>query len=158
MLLLLPLNPLLEIVAASGFVARDPVPLLSHVGAAVLSVFAGVEAAEVPHDQRLHQQHGEGCDQGGPRPAGQPASAQAANHLRTGLWSGGPSALWLCAARREEGVEVAGGGGRERGRVGGRREAELYGGGGEEERRPGETQGHRVVKNGERMLRVIDQR
>lgn len=78
------LDPVLEIVAASGFVASDPVPLLPHVGASVFPVFAGVEAAEVPHDQRLYQQHREGCDQGGPRPAGQPASTRAANHLRTG--------------------------------------------------------------------------
>lgn len=80
--------PVLKIVAASGFVACDPVPLLPHVGAPVFSVFAGVEAAEVPHNQRLHQQHREGSYQGGPRPAGQPASTQAANHLRTGLLHG----------------------------------------------------------------------
>ena len=85
-------DPVLEIVAAGGFVARDPVPLLPHAGASVLPVFAGVEAAEVPHNQRLHQQHREGCYQGGPRPAGQPASTQAANHLRTRLHgAGGPS-------------------------------------------------------------------
>lgn len=35
----------------------------------------------------------------------------------------------------------------------GGREAELYGGGGEEERREGEAQGHRVVREGERVLR-----
>lgn len=79
-----PLLPVLEIVAASGSAARDPVPLLPPVGAPVSPVFAGVEAAEVPHDQRLHQQHREGCDQGGARAAGQPASAPAADHLRTG--------------------------------------------------------------------------
>lgn len=80
-------DPVLEI-AASGFV----VPLLPHVGASVFPVFAGVEAAEVPHNQRLHQQHREGSYQGGPRPAGQPASTHAANHLRTGLHgAGGPS-------------------------------------------------------------------
>lgn len=85
-------DPVLEIVAAGGFVARDPVPLFPHAGASVLPVFSGVEAAEVPHNQRLHQQHREGCYQGGPRPAGQPASTQAANHLRTGLHgAGGPS-------------------------------------------------------------------
>lgn len=88
-LLLLLLESVLEIVAASGFVARHPVPLLPRGGASVLPLFAGVEAAEVPHYQRLDQQHREGDYQGGPRPAGQPASAHAADHLRTvahGRW------------------------------------------------------------------------
>lgn len=97
------LVPVLEIVAASGFVACDPVPLIPHVGAPVFPVFPGVEAAEVPHNQRLHQQHRKGCDQGGPRPAGQPASAQAANHLRTGLLhgAGGPSVALRSDGRKE---------------------------------------------------------
>lgn len=99
MLPLLPLDPVLEIVAASGFVARHPVPLLPHAGASVFPVFSGVQAAEVPHNQRLHQQHREGCDQGGPRPAGQPASTQAANHHRTGMHrAGGASAALRSAA------------------------------------------------------------
>lgn len=157
LLLLLP-DPVLEIVAASGFVACDPVPLPPYAGASVFPVFAGVEAAEVPHNQCLHQQHREGCYQGGPRPAGQPASTQAANHLRTGAARSWKDRLWLCcAARREEGVEVEGGrggGGGGGGREGGR-EAELYGGGGEEERRQGEAQGHRVVKLGERLFMML---
>lgn len=86
------LVPVLEIVAASGFVARDPVPLLPHVWPSVFSFFPGVEGAEVPHNQRLHQQHREGSYERGPRPSGQPASTQAADHLRTGLHgAGGPS-------------------------------------------------------------------
>lgn len=83
---MLPLmEPVLQIVAASGFVAREPVPLFTHTGASVLPLFAGVKAAEVPHDERLHQQHRERCNQGGPRPSGQPASTQAADHVHTGL-------------------------------------------------------------------------
>ncbi|TNN44396.1 hypothetical protein EYF80_045389 [Liparis tanakae] len=141
LLLLLLDPPVLEIVAASGggggggFVARDPVPLLPHAGASVLPVFAGVEAAEVPHDQRLDQQHREGHYQGGPGPAGQPASAQAANHHFAPRACAELEERRLCAARREEGVEVEGGGGGEgEGGEGG------GGGGGEaEQRRAGET-------------------
>lgn len=95
--MLLP-DPVLEIVAASGFVTRDPVSLPPHAGASVFPVFTGVEAAEVPHNQRLHQQHREGCYQGGPRPAGQPASTQAANHLRTGLHGAGGASVALRSA------------------------------------------------------------
>lgn len=126
---MLPLSdPVLEIVAAGGFVACAPVPLFPHAGAPVLPVFAGVEAAEVPHDQRLHQQHREGCDQGRPRPAGQPASAQAADHdsHRAAAAAAAAAAprwkvrLWLLRSqRRQEEVEVmwwwGRGGGRRRG-------------------------------------------
>lgn len=105
-------DPVLEIIAAGGFVACAPVPLFPHAGAPVLTVFAGVEAAEVPHDQRLHQQHREGCDQGRPRPAGQPTSAQAADHdsHRAAAAAAAPRwkvRLWLLRSqRRQEEVEV----------------------------------------------------
>ncbi|MEQ2287440.1 hypothetical protein AMECASPLE_012585 [Ameca splendens] len=77
------LDSALEIVAAGGSAAGDAVPLLPHAGACVFSLFAGVEGAEVPHNESLHQKHREGCDQSGPRPAGQPASTGAADHVRT---------------------------------------------------------------------------
>lgn len=150
---MLPLSdPVLEIVAAGGFVACAPVPLFPHAGAPVRTVFAGVEAAEVPHDQRLHQQHREGCDQGRPRPAGQPASAQAADHdshrAAAPRWK---VRLWLLRSqRRQEEVEVMW-----RVVVGGRRGGGaaafwwcLEGGGGRragEDERGGEGQRHRAA-------------
>lgn len=99
-MLLLPGLPLLlvsalEILAAGGSAARHPVPLLSHAGACVFSLFAGVEGAEVPHNEGLHQQHGEGCDQGGPRPTGQLASTGAADHVRTPRCTELEERLWL---------------------------------------------------------------
>lgn len=45
-------------VLAVGFVDADSVPLLSTV---VFSVFSRVQTAEVPHDERLDQQH---CQRG----------------------------------------------------------------------------------------------
>lgn len=53
--------PLLEAalrVLAVGFVDAESVPLLSAV---VCSVFSRVQTAEVPHDERLDQQH---CQRG----------------------------------------------------------------------------------------------
>lgn len=120
------LDPVLEIVAAGGSAARHPVPLLPHAGAAVLPVFAGVEAAEVPHDQRLHQQHRERRDQGGPRPAGQPASTRGADHL-----SHRAARSWrsVCAAVRSATRARSGGRGRTRRR---RRMRRRWGEGGRE--------------------------
>lgn len=109
---MLPLpNLVLEIVAACGFVACEPVPLLPHAGAPVFPVFAGVKAAEVPHNQRLQQQHREGYDQGGPRPAGQPARTQAADHVSHRVAARSWRSVCGSAQRRQEGVEVMVGGG-----------------------------------------------
>lgn len=48
-----PLGAALRVLAV-GFVDADSVPLLSGV---VFSVFTRVQIAEVPHDERLDQQH-----------------------------------------------------------------------------------------------------
>lgn len=146
----LPLDAALEIVAAGGFVvARDPVPLLPHAagaGACLLSFLGRVEGAEVPHDQSLHQQHREGCDQGGARAAGQPACARAADHLHTGAGGAGgaPARLddggeWMCR-EVEEAEEVA-------------EEEEEEGGWALWWRRRGEREGHRVVRVHRRRCR-----
>jgi len=80
-----------------------PVPTAPHPFPAVLA--RGVQGAEVPHDQRLDEQHGERRDQrrlGSPR---QLASTRvAADHRRTAaptprvkqaaVWSGPVSAKW----------------------------------------------------------------
>lgn len=52
-----PLEAALRVLAV-GFVDAESVPLLSGV---VFSVFSRVQTAEVPHDERLDQQH---CQRG----------------------------------------------------------------------------------------------
>lgn len=102
MLARLPLDSALEMVAASGFVARDPVPLPPHAGARALLVLPGVQGAEVPHDQSLHQQHRERRDQRGPGPAGQPARTRAADHLHSRLRGAGGAAEALRSSTADE--------------------------------------------------------
>ena len=88
MLPLLPRHPLLCREPVPGSAREAPVSPLAQTGppsSGGLTLLAGVQAAEVPNDQRLHEQHGEGGDQRGPRAAGQPASARAAEqHPRAG--------------------------------------------------------------------------
>ncbi len=91
-----------------GWYWTDPVPLLSAV---VFSLFSGVQTAEVPHDERLDQQHRQRGDQRWPRPASQLTGAQTAVHLHP------EAARCLCRAptirfeaqRRERSVEREGG-------------------------------------------------